>query len=180
MKITKRQIAISWAKNMLINNNVLFLDTETTGIEKDAKIVDLGVIDNKGNVLINILLQPGISMPEGATAVNGITDSMLRDCPRFVQISSSVKKMLKGKTIIAWNSSFDKRMVENEFKNIGEIFEDCTWVDEMPMYANYADKPKRNKLCYAAKECGIIDEQSHRAVDDCLFTLEVLKYMANH
>jgi len=124
VRVTKREIAISWAKSKLRENNVVFLDTETTGIDKDARIVDLGVIDNKGNVLINILLQPDIPMPEGATAVNGITDSMLKDCPRFVQVSSSIKKILKGKTIIAWNSPFDKRMVENEFKKIGELFED--------------------------------------------------------
>jgi len=180
VRVTKREIAISWAKSKLRENNVVFLDTETTGIDKDARIVDLGVIDNKGNVLINILLQPDIPMPDGATAVNGITDSMLKDCPRFVQVSSSIKKILKGKTIIAWNSPFDKRMVENEFKKIGEVFEDCTWEDEMPMYASYSNKPKRNKLCIAAEECGIIEEQSHRAVGDCQFTLEVLKYMANH
>ena len=157
----------------------MFLDTETTGIGKDDKVVDLGVIDKDTNILINILLQPNIPMPEGATAVNGITDQMLKGCPNFAQVSSSIKKILTGKTIIAWNSPFDKRMIDNEFKNIGEEPPEYTWEDEMPMYGLYASKPKRNKLCYAAEECGIVEEQSHRAVGDCQFTLKVLKHMAN-
>lgn len=180
MQINKRQMAISWSKRKLIDNNVVFLDTETTGIGKNAKVVDLGVIDNKGNILINLLIQPGIPMPSEATAVNGITNGMLEGCPRFVQVFASIKKILKGKTIIAWNSPFDKRVMENEFKNIGEVLDNCEWEDEMPIYADYSNKPKRNKLCIAAKECGIVEEQSHRSVDDCLFTLEVLKYMASH
>ncbi len=180
MNISKRKVATSWARIVLKRSDILFLDTETTGIERDAKIVDLGVIDNKGNTVINLLIQPNIPMPIGATAVNGITNEMLDGCPNFAQVSTSIRKILEGKTIIAWNSSFDKRMVDNEFKNIGEEPPNYKWEDEMPMYRDYAKKPKRNKLCYAAEECGIIEEQSHRAVGDCQFTLEVLKYMARN
>lgn len=179
MKVNDRMIAKSWAKNTVKRKDIVFLDTETTGIGKNAKVVDLGVIDRHGKILINILLNPEMLMPFEATKVNGITDQMLIGCPRFYQVANSIRKLLEGKTIIAWNAPFDKRMMENEFLSVGLEIPKWKWVDEMPMYGKYADKPKRNKLCYAAKECGIVEEQSHRAVGDCLFTLAVLNRMAS-
>lgn len=172
--MTKSQ-AILLTRELFRKNNLVFLDTETTGVESDSKIVDLGVIGSDGRILIDILINPEIPMPEGATKVNHITDDMLTKAPRFKDIHMTVANILKGRTIVAWNSNFDKRMVENSYKSLGLEPPKCTWIDAMPIYGGYANKSGRVKLCIASQECGIVEEQEHRAVGDCIFTLKVLR-----
>lgn len=176
--MTNKQQAIIWANEVLKKNDVVLLDTETTGVDKKARLIDLGVINSKGSTVIDLLINPNMPIPERASEVNHIYDDMVKNSPKFEQIYSRVFDLLDGKTILAWNSNFDKRIVENEFKILDKSPPNCKWIDVMPIYGKYSNKGHFNKLCLAAQECGIIQEQTHRSVDDCIFTLKVIQRMA--
>lgn len=178
--MTDRERVIIWAKETLNSNNVVFLDTETTGFSSSDRIVDLGVINTKGKSLIDILINPEMKMPKKASEVNKITDDMLTWCPKFSELYMTIKQILNGKTIIAWNSSFDERMVRQEFERLNIEPPKCTWIDAMQMYGSYANKGKYYKLCLAVQDCGIVEEQEHRAVSDCILTLKVLEVISNN
>lgn len=57
--------------------NALILDTETTGLDGDAEVVELAVIDCAGSVPLDTLVRPIGPIPVEAAAIHGITDAML-------------------------------------------------------------------------------------------------------
>ena len=70
--------------NQYVKDYVVF-DLETTGVypEKDV-IIEISAIKVSGGEIkekYSTLVNPGRHIPAGATAVNGITDDMVRDAP---------------------------------------------------------------------------------------------------
>lgn len=61
----------------------MILDTETTGLDYDDKIVEIAVIDLDGNVLINTLVDPNKAIPKEATEIHGIANKMVENAPLF-------------------------------------------------------------------------------------------------
>lgn len=51
-----RQAAVRWAIDIVGRDDVVYLDTETTGLGPDAEIVDIAVVDQAGRVLLNSLV----------------------------------------------------------------------------------------------------------------------------
>ncbi|WP_218184224.1 3'-5' exonuclease [Streptomyces sp. PKU-EA00015] len=73
-----------WARRvMAAPHEYAILDTETTGLEWDAKIVEISVTDGAGSVLLDTLVHPGGPIPEEATAIHGITDVEVKNADRF-------------------------------------------------------------------------------------------------
>lgn len=102
-----------------MNNDTLILDTETTGVSGEDRVVELSIIDTEGACIYSCMFNPGMPMPEGASAVNGITDDMLKDKPTFDMQAKTLAMILRGKTIAGWNIGFDTRMIRNEFLRLG-------------------------------------------------------------
>ena len=64
MNITDRRDAILQARNILAAAPVIF-DTETTGLDSDAEIIEISCITAHGSVLLDTLVKPTTSVPEG-------------------------------------------------------------------------------------------------------------------
>ena len=180
---TMRAKAAETARSILSDNNVLILDTETTGLERGRygvwdHIVDLGIADANKAVVCNMLFNPGMPMPEAASRINGITDAMLEGKPSINDYAPAISALLNGRTVVGWNIGFDDQMLTHELAEAGMP---RTWhtVDAMSLYCRFMgfDRPF-HKLSLAMKECGIVEEQTHRALEDVLNTIEVLRFMA--
>lgn len=91
------------------------LDTETTGFSGNDRICEITVaICQGGKILDEVtrLVNPGIRIPAGATAVHGITDEDVADAPRFVEIADSVLALMRtGAPWVAHHLAFDLRML---------------------------------------------------------------------
>lgn len=68
---------IAWARSMLDDLDTVVLDTGTTGVHKQARIVEIGVQTVSGEVPVDTLVDPGEPNPTEATAIRGITDAMV-------------------------------------------------------------------------------------------------------
>lgn len=159
-----------------LNQQVVILDTETTGITSDARIIELTVIDLEGNVLFSSLFNTGEPLPEKIPELTGITDAMLEGQPAFMEKAEEIRDLLQGRTIIAWNASFDRQRLWEEFARIGMPVYTGEWRDAMEFYAYASGRQKKwCKLIVAKQEMGIGESQEHRATADCLDTLAVLK-----
>ena len=160
----------------LLDEYVVILDTETTGINSDARIIELTVIDLEGNVLFSSLFNTGEPLPEKIPELTGITDAMLEGQPAFMEKAEEIRDLLQGRTIIAWNASFDRQRLWEEFARIGMPVYTGEWRDAMELYAYASGRQKKwCKLIVAKQEMGIGESQEHRATADCLDTLAVLK-----
>jgi DNA polymerase III subunit epsilon len=164
----------------LLTQDIVILDTETTGLSASARIVELCIIDKAGNVLFNSLLNPGEPIPSGATHVHGISDSMVTDAPTFADIVIQVNELLFGKTVCIYNAGYDAPLLTNH----GAIFGKPVCLMELYAryygeWSDYHESFKWQALGAALAQCGLSRRgQAHRALSDCYAALDVLNYIA--
>ncbi|HFF8435627.1 3'-5' exonuclease [Serratia marcescens] len=171
-----------------LNRNCLVLDTETTGLDDKAEIIEIAVIDAHGKVLLNTLVRPSKPIPTEATAIHGITDEMVKDAPTWPEVNPQLCSLISGKTIAIYNAEYDIRLLEQTdriWKITPKISVTPQIVCAMHEYAEfYGQKSERGgykwqKLTAAAEQQGVIIKGTpHRALSDCLTTLGVIKAMA--
>ena len=170
----------------------LFLfDTETTGlafsrdeiIEFAAIVVELrdGIpaVTEEYDELIS--LTPGNTIPLKIQQLTGITneDVRTRGIPKE-QLCRDVARMVSGKTLLlAYNAHFDLSFLFYLLLRNGDpaILKGKDKLDLLTVYKDRRDFP--HKLCNAIESYGLSGKvvNSHRAVDDVLATLEVMKEM---
>lgn len=88
------------------------VDTETTGLEADARIVELAAawVDvARGEVteVKSLLIDPGMRIPRAASAIHGITDAMVKGAPRIDRALTRFFAYLEDGPVLAHNARFD-------------------------------------------------------------------------
>lgn len=106
---------------------IIFFDLETTGVSiTQDRIVQIGaikVMPDGSEEVKNVLINPTIPIPAGATAVHGISDAEVKDKPKFRQIAKSFAAWLAGADLAGYNSdNFDVPMLMEEFNRVGIPF----------------------------------------------------------
>ena len=161
-----------WRKNYLI------LDTETTGVGTTDRIIELSIISLEGEVVFSSLFNPeNLPLADKITEITGIKTDDLVNAPLFKDKADELTDLLSSKTIIAWNSDFDERMMRHEFSLCGVAEPLCEYKCAMKMYhaLRLDNRGRYPKLADSLKAEGIEKIQSHRAAGDSLDTLSVLK-----
>ncbi|MFF7986405.1 3'-5' exonuclease [Streptomyces sp. NPDC007901] len=100
---------VAWAREVLGDPNSVVLDTETTGRQKTARIVEISVQAVSGEVLLDTLVDPGEPIPVEATAIVGITSAMVPEAgvPAFTGVVDRLAAVLAGKRVVLYNKAFD-------------------------------------------------------------------------
>ncbi len=158
---------------------IVFFDLETTGINVTAdRIVELCYIKvhpNGNEESKSMRLNPGMPIPAQSSAIHGITDDDVKDCPTFKEIAKDLQQVFTGSDIGGFNSNkFDIPLLVEEFLRCG-IDIDLTktkFIDVQNIY----HKMERRTLeaayrFYCEKE--LVD--AHSALADTRATLEVLE-----
>jgi DNA polymerase III subunit epsilon len=166
----------------LLKAELVVIDTETTGIGYSAEIVEIGVIDARGEPLLSTLVRPKAGViPAAATRIHGISTADVREAPTFDEVYGALLAVTAGKRILAWNAPFDERMVRQSATRWGRRERIGDFECAMRAYAQARGLPGgRAKLERAAVETGVLTAatQRHRAIDDALLTLQVLMRVA--
>lgn len=90
----------------------VFLDTETTGLDDSAQVVEIAIVDDTGAVLFESYCRPTVPVDPGAQAVHGIGPEKLATAPAWPEIAEQVRAVLEGKRVVIFNSDFDTRMLQ--------------------------------------------------------------------
>lgn len=153
------------------------LDTEDTGFSGRDEVIELGIIDEKGDELYHSRFCPTAPITPGASKVTGFTNDILENEPLFENEWENIKKAIGDRVIIAFNTKYDKRMMLQTAKRykipvneVETLFENA--MDALKILKEVTGKG--SKLSVAAEAFGIVDEQKHLASYDCLMTLQVL------
>lgn len=97
-----------------IKNDLLVVDTETTGTSLNDEILQLSIIDFEGNVLFDEYFCPEHTTDwSEARKVNHITKAMVKNKSTISDNKESLKKILKDKIIIEYNIDFNYRYLVN-------------------------------------------------------------------
>ncbi len=94
---------------------LVFLDTETTGLEISDRICAIGFIDD--DEVHSELINPMKKIPPAASAIHHITNEMVKEAPIFtVSQSDSKLKNLNTfqNTLVSHNAPFDLAMLQKE------------------------------------------------------------------
>ena len=76
---------------------LVIFDLETTGTNITLDhIIEIGFIKvepNGNETSKSIRINPGMHIPEGSTAVHGITDDDVKDCPTFKEVAQDLAEI---------------------------------------------------------------------------------------
>ena len=153
--------------------NFVSFDIETTGtLSHLDRIVEVGAVRfSEGKVTGNFsqLISIDIPMPEQASAVNGITDEMLKNQPSIEEVLPLFSEFCSNSLLVAHNAPFDfqflLRAIEENRSPAprGLVLDTCQLARKsFPGLANY----KLSTLCDYLK---ISSEGFHRAEADALY-----------
>ena len=90
----------------------VFLDTETTGLDDSAQVVEIAIVDDTGAVLFESLVKPTVPVDPEAAAIHGIGPDSLATAPAWPEIAAQVREALEGKTVVIFNADFDTRILQ--------------------------------------------------------------------
>ena len=161
-----------------LKNPIVFLDLETTGVDPSRdRIVEISLVkvmpDGTKEVKTR-RINPEMPIPPAATAVHGITDEDVKDCPRFREIAKSLAAYIEGCDFGGFNSNkFDIPVLAEEFLRAGVDVD--LKKRKMVDVQNIFHKMEQRTLVAAYKfYCDKDLENAHSAEADTLATYEVL------
>lgn len=157
---------------------LIFFDLETTGVDPATdRIVEMGFIKlhpDGTREAKERRINPERPIPPATTAIHGISDADVADCPTFRQVARSLYTWIEGCDLAGYNSNkFDVPMIVEEFLRAGvEIdLSEIRLVDVQ----NIFHKKEQRTLAAAYKfYCGKDIENAHSAAADIEATLDVL------
>jgi len=165
--------------NLHLTKPLAFFDIETTGInivtDRIAEISILKVQPNGNEEVLTKRINPTIPMSAEASAVTGITDDMLKNCPTFAEVGHELNRFLEHCDLGGFNSNkFDVPILVEEFLRAGIDFDikKRRLVDVQVIF----HKMEQRTLSAAYKfYCEKDLENAHSAEADTRATYEVLK-----
>ena len=168
-------------------DRLVLFDTETTGLDfsRDEIIEFSAVVLDKTGVVREydelITLSPGGFVPPKIQQLTGITDQDIRErgLPK-TRICRDIAEMFQGNVLLlAYNAHFDLSFLYYLLLRHGDpmILKGKDKLDLLTVYKDRRSYP--HKLCSAIEAYGLTGKvvNSHRAIDDVLATVAVMKEM---
>ena len=156
-----------------MSTDIVFLDTETTGLYPPRdKIVEIAIIDSDGKTLLNTLVNPERKIPLEVINIHGIDNEMVKGSPTIEDLEPQLIEILSGKKLIVYNLNFDiKFLPQRIVTSIKE--KHCCMLRFAPVYRKwnqYHGNFKWKSLTTAANHVGYKWEgDSHRALREGSF-----------
>jgi len=185
----------------LLENGVVTLDTETTGLGSDAEVVEMAWVRNDnaraGFVSNESLILPTRPIPQAATDIHGITNEMVQEEGRwFVEVVGLFRKSVAGVPVAIFNTVYDETVLDrtacfHNCETLTPILATASMVVDVMELANrylvaFAEwdvsqsKFKRLSLQRCCEIAGIeFKGQAHRACADATATMELIRFMAD-
>jgi DNA polymerase-3 subunit epsilon len=175
------EIARKW-----IEQRPVYLDTETTGLDKNAEIIEIGVVGPDGEVLFESYVRPFGRIPADAIRLHGITNDAVQNAPAWPLVWPNVREHLLNRPVGIYNAEFDLRLMRQSMERYRLTWrESLNAFDILQLYSEYRgiwDAYKKSyryfRLEEARRQLGIPIPNAHRAVDDARLARAVLHRLA--
>lgn len=107
-----------------LKNPLVFFDLETTGTnittDRIVEISYIKLLPNGEEKSQTLRINPEIPIPQEATAIHGITDDDVKNCPTFKVIGKQIAADILGCDLAGFNSNrFDIPLLAEEFLRAG-------------------------------------------------------------
>lgn len=156
------------------------LDIETTGGKyNEERITEIAIYKFDGNQVLDSfasLINPEKKIQDFVVKLTGINNKMLLNAPKFYEVAKRILEITENCILVAHNSSFDYRVIKNEYKSLGYQYNKhtlCT-VELSQQLIPEAKSHSLGKLC---KSLGIPVSKRHRADGDAMATVNLFKIL---
>lgn len=149
------------------------LDTETTGLDAAAEIIEIGLIKMVDGVITgrySQLIKPQQPIPVHITQLTGIDNDMVADKPCWQEVQEEILQFMGDHLLVAHNVSFDRGMIEH---HIGTTLPN-QWADTHDFAKVFLPHLTSYKLISIAAALEITSSGFHRAIQDAEVTAKVL------
>jgi len=171
-------------------------DVETTGFGPEHhRIVEVAAVRmRRGQVVGQFVsyINPQRYIPQDVSRIHGITDSVVREAPRFVDVLTSIVPLMGDAMPVSYGEAFDRSFVRGEMArlSLGELpnpamnsswkhwVDPLAWVRSLDRFAGPQNTKPSNKLVEACARWNIRLASAHRAEDDAIAAGQLLWAMA--
>lgn len=166
----------------------MVLDTETTGLTNSDRIVEISILELVDGIKtgrrFHKFINPETSISKKAIEIHKITNEKVESCPKFGEIAESLIKFIGDATIIAHNSKFDMRMINNELERCGwQKYDPTRFIDtlEIARYLFPEAKNSQDALCERFKIDNTVRKETgiHSAAEDTAHLYLIYKELSS-
>jgi len=154
--------------------DLIALDLETTGFEKDDKIIEIAMHKVRGGTIVDSFqsfLKIDKPIPAFITRLTGITEEMLENAPRWSNIRDDVLNFIGNYPLLAHNAPFDQGFLVRYEKELSTHH----WLDSLFWTRLVFPTFPSHKLGDLTDHFKIEVSSRHRASQDAFACIEVFK-----
>lgn len=148
-------------------------DLETTGIRQNLdRIIEISAVKVRGHKVTEqytTLVDPQMHIPRAATAVNGITDEMVKDAPQTEEAVLGFLDFVGNDILVGHNiHTFDTNFIYDAAMEIcgAEVGND--YIDTLYLARKCLPQLSHHKLSDVSEHFHISTAGAHRALNDCI------------
>ena len=165
---------------------MLILDTETTGLGRESEVIEVALINTRGEELLHRLALPLGSIPRDASRVHGLTKARLQQlgAVSWQEVHASLAPVLdEAALVLVYNAAFDRRLLQQTCARHELLLPAIAWRCAMNDYAAWRRQRHGATSGHGLerafrRECRQTIDQQHRALSDCHMVLALMRAVA--
>ena len=162
----------------MFDNNLVVIDTETTGLTFDAddlmQIAAARVENGRIKDWFVTFVNPGIFIPDDIMRLTGITEADLIGAPTPEEACAALVRFVGDATLVAHNVAFDRGQITKHAE--AERLRDNLWIDTLDLARIALPRLKSFRLADLTRAFGTL-RGSHRADIDAEATCAILRIL---
>lgn len=163
-----------------LDRPLVVFDIESTGLnprlDRIVELAAIRVMPDGTETEKSWLLNPGVPIPPETTAIHGISDDIVKNCPTFADVADQIETFFYGCDVSGFNSDrFDVPCLEAEFERVGRVFDLGSKRRHVDVQRIYHKMEPRDLTAAVHFYCGRDHAGAHGAEADARATLDVLK-----
>ncbi len=165
---------------------MLILDTETTGLDRHAEVIEVAIINTRGEQVLHELALPLGDIPGSAARIHGLTLAKLQQlgASAWTDVHRLLTPTLRAAALVlVYNAPYDKRLLQQTSDLHALRLPTVAWRCAMRDYAAWHRATRGATSGYGleqafTRECGTDFSQEHRALSDCQMVLALMQSVA--
>ena len=150
---------------------VLFVDTETTGLDAAVdRVVEVATVEAVGEHEVgcwSTLVRLQRPLPSAVVTLTGLTDAMLAGgVDEAVALATLAAQMARVDIVFAWNVEFDRAFIVAAARRCDVALPSVRWACALEATRDARPDLRGYRLSGVARDLGIPTGRSHRALDD--------------
>ena len=157
------------------------IDIETTGLGRDARIIELGAVRIRHGhkaAEYSQLINPGMPIPAKVTQITGITDRDVKGKPTIDKALPKFYAFCGTDMWIGHNiRRFDLPVIAREAERVGAGMPDVSFYDTMELSQALLPQLDHHRVVDLIRYFGIAKTERHRAADDAAQTAQIFEHL---